>query len=277
MNSRNLVAIFGKKIFLGLWLVLTVFPLYWVFVTSFKPASEIFTNSPSYWPRNWSFESYQKLFDYSNFGAYIANSLLTALAASVIVLIIAMLSGYVLARFSFAGRGAITLAFLCTQMIPGFIALGPLYLLMSQLNLLNSRSGLILLYVGMLIPFSAIMLRGFFERVPPALEEAAMLDGCGRFKTLFLVIAPTVLPGIAATFIFAFVACWNELFLAVIMINDDLKATIPVGMNAFVGQYTIDWAAMSAGAVVAVLPTLVLFAFARRFIIEGLTAGSIKD
>jgi multiple sugar transport system permease protein len=168
------------------------------------------------------------------------------------------------------------MAFLVTQMIPAFIALGPLYLLMVNLGLVDDRFGLILVYVAVCIPFCTIMLRGFFANIPDALEEAAMIDGCSRISALFRVIVPVMKPGIVAAFIFNFVNCWNELFLSVTLMNKDENKTIPTALNGFITSFNIDWGSMSAAAVLTILPTMILFAFASRYIVQGLTAGAVK-
>ncbi|MFC5829420.1 carbohydrate ABC transporter permease [Nonomuraea insulae] len=266
----------AKVVVLGVWLLITLFPLYWIVVTSLKPKPEIFAVPLRYWPANLTFEHYAELFSFADFGAYLLNSLLVSLVAAAAVTAIGVLGGYTLARFAFPGRGALMLAFLVTQMIPLFIALGPLYLLMSDLDLLNRLAGLMLVYVAMLVPFATIIMRGFYERVPVALEEAAQVDGASRLVAMVRVVIPVMLPGIAATFIFAFVQCWNELFLAITFIDSEDAKTIPVAMNSFITQYDIDWGSMAAATVVSVLPTLVLFAAIRRYIVEGLTAGAVK-
>ncbi|MEV4563496.1 carbohydrate ABC transporter permease [Nonomuraea sp. NPDC049419] len=266
----------AKVLVLGVWLLITLFPLYWIVVTSLKPQPEIFSVPLRYWPSKVTFEHYEELFSFADFGTYLLNSLLVSLVSAGVVTAIGVLGGYTLARFAFPGRGALMLAFLVTQMIPLFIALGPLYLLMSDLDLLNRLAGLMLVYVAMLVPFSTIIMRGFYERVPVALEEAAQVDGASRLAAMVRVVIPVMLPGIAATFIFAFVQCWNELFLAITFIDSEDAKTIPVAMNSFITQYDIDWGSMAAATVVSVLPTLVLFAAVRRYIVEGLTAGAVK-
>jgi multiple sugar transport system permease protein len=268
--------LFVKVIFLSLFLVFTVFPLYWIFVTSLKPAKEMFTFPIQYWPENVTFENYINIIKISNFDVYIFNSLVLSFVAGTISLIIATLGGYVLARFEFKGKTQVIFAFFITQMIPLFIGLAPLYLLMSKLELLNRLPSLMLMYTVMMVPFCTVMMKGFFERIPSSLEEAAMMDGCSRISALFKVIIPVMLPGLAATFIFAFVQCWNELFLAIMFIDKEEAKTIPVAMNSFITKFDIDWGAMSAATVLSVIPTLILFAFAQKYIVEGMTQGSIK-
>lgn len=261
---------------LAVWLIITLFPLYWIVMTSFKPANQIAEYPVRYWPRVFSLENYAKLFGKTVFGHAIVNSVIVAISAAAVATLIALLSAYVLSRFHFRGKGGVMMAFLVTQMIPAFIALGPLYQMFTNLGLVDSRFGLVLIYVAMTIPFSAIMLRGFFDNVPDSLEEAAMIDGCSRFTALWRVIIPVMGPGIIATFIFNFVNVWNELFLAVTLINTNERKTIPTALNGFISSFNIEWGPMAAAAVLTILPTMLLFAFASKWIVEGLTSGATK-
>ncbi|EGX55554.1 binding-protein-dependent transport systems inner membrane component [Streptomyces zinciresistens K42] len=265
-----------KFTFLGGWLLFTVFPLYWIAVTSLKAPGDIFRFPLAYWPEQWSLENYSGLFGKADFGTYLVNSLVVATVAGATATAISMLSAYVLARFEFRSKSALLMAALVTQMIPSFIALGPLYLLMTDLRLVDNRFGLILVYVAVCIPFSTVMLRGFFENIPDALEEAAMIDGLSRFSALFRVLLPVMRPGIIAAFIFNFVNCWNELFLSVTLMNSDSNKTVPTALNGFISSFNIDWGSMSAAAVLTILPTMLLFAFASRHIVQGLTSGAVK-
>ncbi|WP_419999070.1 carbohydrate ABC transporter permease [Streptomyces boninensis] len=265
-----------KIAFLSLWLLFTIFPLYWIAITSLKAPGDIFTYPISYWPETFSLENYRGLFGKANFGTYLTNSIIVATVAATVATAVSMLSGYVLARFEFRTKSALLMAALVTQMIPAFIALGPLYLLMTDLQMVDNRFGLILVYVAVCIPFCTVMLRGFFENIPDALEEAAMIDGLSRFATLFRVLLPVMRPGIIAAFIFNFVNCWNELFLSVTLMNSDDTKTIPTALNGFISSFNIDWGSMSAAAVLTIAPTMVLFAFASRHIVQGLTTGAVK-
>lgn len=261
---------------LTIWMIITLFPLYWIALTSFKPASQIAEFPVRYWPREFSLENYVSLFQKAQFGQYLVNSILVSASAALVATTIALFSAYVLSRFTFRGKGAVMLAFLITQMIPAFIALGPLYQMFSNLGLVDKRFGLVLVYIAMTIPFSSIMLRGFFDNVPDSLEEAAMVDGASRTGALFRVIVPVMTPGIIATFIFNFVNTWNELFLAVTLIHSDDNRTIPTALNSFISSFNIEWGPMSAAAVLTILPTMVMFAFASRWIVAGLTQGATK-
>jgi multiple sugar transport system permease protein len=276
ITTQSRVGTVVRFIALGIWLVITLFPLYWIVVTAVKPRNDIYAFPVEYWPKSFSLENFVNLFAVSNFGTYLTNSIIVSVVAATAVTLISLLSGYVIARFEFRAKSAVLMAFLVTQMIPGFIALGPLYQLMVNLGLVNDRSGLVLVYIAMCIPFSTIMLRGFFENVPDALEEAAMIDGCSRIGALFRVLVPVMTPGIVAAFIFNFVSCWNELFLSVTLLTSDANKTVPTALNGFITSYNIDWGSMSAAAVLTIIPTMVLFAFASKYIVQGLTSGAVK-
>lgn len=265
-----------RVVSLALYFIIMAFPLYWIVITSLKPQKEIFSYPVHYWPKQFTLQNYINIFKVSKFNVYIANSLLVSVSSAIIVIVIAICSAYVLARFQFRGHKQIMLGFFVTQMLPGFIALAPLYMLMSNMHLLNHRISLILMYTVILIPFSTIMLRGFFQRIPSNLEEAALIDGCSQLSALIRVIIPIMLPGISSMFIFAFVQNWNELFLAVMFIDNESLKTLPVAMNSFILKFNVDWGSMSAGTVLSVLPTILLFALAQRFIVEGLTQGAVK-
>ncbi|TLS48705.1 carbohydrate ABC transporter permease [Paenibacillus antri] len=274
--TKTRVLLSLKVLYLSLHLILMVFPLYWIVMTSLKPKKDIFSFPLHYWPQQFTLENYINIFKISKFHVYIGNSLLVSVLSAVIVIAISILSAYVMARFTFRGHKQIMMAFFSTQMLPGFVSLAPLYLLLAELDLINTRFSLLILYTVGLIPFSTIMLRGFFQRIPSSLEEAAMIDGCSRLGSLYRVILPVMLPGIASTFIFAFVQNWNELFAAVMFIDSESMKTLPVAMNSFIMKFDVDWGAMSAGTVLSVIPTVILFAFAQRYIVEGLTQGAEK-
>jgi len=278
-RSRSRITAGGvvKVAGLALWLLITLFPLYWIVLTSFKSPQTVNKFPIEYWPSEPSVQNYAKLFSDANFGVFLANSAIVSLVAGATSTLIALLSSYVISRFEFRGKGAVLIAFLLTQMIPAFIALGPLYTMMTDLGLVDSKPGLILVYIAVCIPFSTVMLRGFFENVPDALEESAMIDGCSRLGALFRILVPVMTPGIIAAFIFNVVNCWNELFLSVVLMQSEENRTIPAALNSFISTFNVDWGSMSAAAVLTILPTMVLFAVASRWIVAGLTAGSVKE
>ncbi|MFC5405943.1 carbohydrate ABC transporter permease [Cohnella soli] len=276
VKKRSIGEHLVRILVMAVHLVVVVFPLYWMLITSLKPKKDIFSLPIHYWPKTITFQNYENIFKITKFHIYIMNSVIVSLGAALVVLAVSTLSSYVLARFKFRGSNQVMFFFFLTQVIPAFIGFAPLYLMMSKLHLVNSLPGLALVYTVMAIPFSTIMLKGFFQRVPSSLEEAAQIDGCSRLGALVRVILPVMLPGLSATFIFSFVQNWNELFFSVMVIDSEKLKTIPVAMNSFITKFDVDWGSMSAATVLSVIPTLILFALCQKLIVQGLTQGAEK-
>lgn len=276
MSKKRIWKIFKFLILAG-FLVLTMFPFVWMLLTSLKGSQgEIYAFPVKYLPDPVSFVNYASMLWKGNFARYLLNSFLASMVAAACAVFISILASYVISRFRFRFKNVLLLFFLVTQMIPMFIMLAPLYQLLARVKMLNNLFSLAMLYTNMMIPFSVVTLCGFFDGVPKSLEEAAWIDGCGYLRALFRVVAPVIMPGIAATFIFAFINSWNELFMSVMFIDVDKYKTIPVGLNALILKYDIKWGEMAAGTIMSLIPTMCLFTFAQKYMIEGLTAGSIK-
>lgn len=267
----------AKGLALGAFLLFAVAPLYWIFATSLKSPKEIYTFPLLYWPTEISFAGYRKLLGFAHFGRYFANSLIVTLLASIGGLAASVLSGFALSRFKAARRTrAIMLLFYFTQMVPGFILMTPLFLMLSRLGATDNLMVLAVVYAAGTIAFGAIMAKSFFDRIPASIEEAALIDGCDPLTALLRVVLPISLPGIVAIFSFAFVNIWNELFLAVILLSSEFKMTVPVALNSFISKAGVSWDVMSAGIVVALLPTMIVFALGQKYIVAGLTEGGVK-
>lgn len=276
-QARKTIGKIIKYLFLAVYLVVVLFPFVWMLLTSLKSTQgEIYAFPVKYLPSTPSFVNYASMLWKGNFSHYMLNSFFVSSVASLGAVFIGILAAYVISRYRFKAQGAVLFFFLFTQMIPMFIMLAPLYQMLAKMNLLNNIWTLALLYTNMMIPFSVVTLRGFFSGVSSTIEEAAQIDGCGRLRALFSVIVPIMLPGIAATFIFAFINSWNELFMAIMFIDVDKYKTIPVGLNALILKYDIKWGEMAAGTIMSLVPTIVLFSFAQKYMVEGLSAGAVK-
>ncbi len=280
IKKKTPLKMFGstvKFLVLSMFLVIVLFPFIWMFITSIKGSqAEIYAFPIIYWPETPSLDNYINIFKVGNFGKYFLNSFIVSTCAATVSVIFGIFGGYVLARFKFRLKKGILFFFLFTQMIPMFVMLAPLYEMMAEMHMVNNLWGLCILYINMTIPFSLVTLRGFFQGVPKELEEAAQIDGCGRMRALFKVILPVIMPGIASTFIFAFVNSWNELFVATMFVDVDAYRTIPVALNSLILKYDIKWGEMAAGTIVAILPTMAMFTFAQKYMAAGLTAGAVK-
>lgn len=266
-----------RFVILAFFLLAVLAPLYWLLITSFKTNSEINSLQVNYWPHTFTTENYKKLFEVTNFGIYMRNSLIVTLATSVIVLVLSVSGGYALARYEFKGKKFVLIAFLVSQMIPTILLFIPMFIIFGKFKLNNTLQSLIILYTVFNTPFCLITLRGFFERIPVSLEEAARVDGCNKAQALIKIIMPVLFPGIVATFVFAFTGAWNELLAGIMFINSNSLKTIPVAINAFIGKYSIDWGQMSAACMIALIPTVIFFAVVQKYIVQGLTQGAVKE
>ncbi len=267
---------FGRVIILLFFFILVIAPIYWLFITSLKLPKDIATLNLQYWPENPTIANYVKLWNTSQFPAYLKNSLIISVISGIFVLLISIGGGYALARYRFRMKRITLIGFLVSQMIPLTLLLIPLFLVFSKMGLTDTMASLVILYVILNTPFCVITMQGFFMNIPTSIEEAAIIDGCGKMTVLTKIVLPIMLPGIIAVFIFAFIGAWNDLLGGVMMINTEAKKTIPVGLSAYVGQFSINWGEMTAGGMLALIPSAILFAIAQKFIVEGLTAGAVK-
>ncbi len=268
----------GRAVLLTIYLLAAIIPLYWIFVTSIKGSKNIFTLPIVYFPKEWNFEGYRKLFSFANFGHYFRNSLLVAVFSSFFAMVISISSGFALSRYKNRKmKRHIELLLYFSQTIPSFIIMVPLFTMFTKLKLTNSLVSLSFVYVATVVAFSTIMSKSFFDKVPVSLEEASMIDGCTTFQSLFRVILPITIPGMAAIFCFAFINIWNELFLAVMLLMTNDKMTVPVALNSFISKAGISWDVMSAGIIIALLPTMIVFGIGQKYIVAGLTEGSVKE
>lgn len=268
---------FCRFLFLTFYFLITVFPFFWMISTSVKATqAEIYAFPVIYWPKQPTFQNFINIAIKGNFLQYFANTFYYSAVGALGGTFVAILAAYVLSRLRFKGRNAMLFLFLFTQMLPAFVGMAPQYQMMSKLGLINTRAGVIILYLCSVIPYSVVTLRSFFDNIPVTLEEAAMIDGCSRMRSMWKVAIPLMLPGIASTLIFDFVNLWNNLFTGILYLDSDNLKTVSVGLNAMIQKYDILWGELMAGTLIAVLPTMVLFALLRKYMIAGLTSGAVK-
>ncbi len=266
-----------RALMLALFLITAVLPLYWIVVTSLKGPKEIYTFPLRYFPERLTLDSYKKLFSFTMFGRYFLNSLLLAFFSSFAAMAVSIGAGFALSRYRLKREKArVLLALYFTQTIPTFILMVPLFTFFSKIGMVDRLWSLGIVYVATVVAFSTIMSKSFFDRIPSSLEEAARIDGCSLMQSMIMVILPVTLPGMAALFSFAFINIWNELFLAVMLLLSNEHMTVPVALNSFISKAGISWDVMSAGIVMALLPTMVVFGIGQKYIVAGLTEGSVK-
>lgn len=261
--------------------LITLFPFIWMISTSFKPANEVYRYPPTFIPLKPSFNGFITILTKSsssfNFIKWTLNSSVVSVFTTIFSMIIAALAGYGLSRFKFKFKGALTYTILTTQVLPGSLLIVPLYIIMSNLKLLDTRFGLILAYSTFAVPFCTWMLKGFFDTIPASLDEAAMIDGAGRFRLFATIILPLTTPGLVATGLFSFITGWNEYLFASTFMKSYENWTLPIGIASFQGQYSTDWATIMAGSVLITIPVVALFLIFQKHLVGGMTAGAVKQ
>src|SRR5256714_1950794 len=259
-------------------LLVTLAPVYWLITISFKHEMDQFAVPPKWFSFSPTLEHYVDAFVARSFAQYLFNSLLVAVASTACALVIGTLAAYSLARFRLPRNldRKLALWILSTRMFPAIVTAVPLFLIMRDLRLVNTRLSLIIVYTSFNLPFVVWMMRGFFAEVPRDLEEAAMVDGDSRMGALRRVILPLVAPGLAATAVFCLIVSWNEFLFALVLTQTNEAMTLPVGIAGRVTQYGIKWGAMRAAAVVAMVPILAFALSVQKYLVRGLSLGAVK-
>jgi multiple sugar transport system permease protein len=262
---------------LGFLIVLfAVFPILWAFLTSVKREEAIITRVMQYIPQEVTFENYVAIWTRSNFPTLLTNSVVVTALTTVICAVIGTLASYAIARFQFRGRRELMLFYLVIRMFPAVMIIIPLFILMRNLGLLDSRLGLALAYTTFLLPVFIWMMKGFFDAVPLELEDAARIDGCSRIGAMVRVILPLVVGGLTATAVFVAIGAWNEFLFALMMTTSTGSRTWPVGLQLMVGEFQLPWGSLAAGGIISIIPVILLFALVQRALVRGLTAGAVK-
>ncbi len=253
-----------------------VFPVYWMVATAFKPGRDILDYKPHWFPAPATLSNFTNAIHRPYFWTNYKNSLIVVSSVVVLSLVVAFLAALALSRFRFYGRSAFIVLILAVLMLPLVALIIPLYITLSRVHLINTLTGVIVMYMTFVLPFSVWTLQGFMRGVPRELEEAAMVDGTTRFGAFVRILLPLVAPGLVATSIFAFVQAWNEFIIAYVFLHDSNKQTITVWLASFTNLHGTDWGPLMAGATLTALPVVVFFVLIQRRIAFGLTAGAVR-
>jgi arabinogalactan oligomer/maltooligosaccharide transport system permease protein len=262
--------------FLVLFTLATLYPALNIIGISLRTDDAFQTRSLAVWTSESSFRSYVTLFLETDFLIWMKNSFLVSFVVTLTGVILASTSGYALSRFNFMGRRAVLSSLLMTQMFPATMLLLPFFILLAKLKLMNSYLGLIIIYSSTALPFCIWQMKGYYDTIPPALEEAARMDGCSRFSAFIKVILPVSAPALVITALFSFMASWSEYVVAAIVLQDPGLYTLPLGLKSFQASLATQWGLYAAGAVVVSIPVTILFVSLSRFLVSGLTVGSVK-
>jgi raffinose/stachyose/melibiose transport system permease protein len=257
--------------------VVILYPLVILVSTSFRPGSEIFRNPLAFPdPSNLYFENFVTAWFVGGFGQYVLNSVVVVGASLVILVIICALASYALVQFDLPAEKALLLLIIGGFMLPAQALFVPNFLIMNELGLLNTRISLVIVYVAFSIPFTVFFFRQFFSTIPKDYAEAARLDGCSEFTIFSKIYMPLSIPAIMTVSVVQFVWLWNEFLYALVFITDDPKRTVPAGLMAFTGQLSTDWGPYTAGIIIAVIPSVIIFYAFQNYFIRGFTRGRVE-
>lgn len=277
-------------LFLVAFTFLAAYPVLWVLTIAFSGKQSLaladLPDSPTAWdllravtpwPEQWSLHNFTAVFTDQPFLTWMGNSAVISVTTTVLGVFLAMTAAYAFSRFRFPGQKAGMMSFLVSQMFPGTLMLIPLYIIVVQwLGLGSTRTGLVLIYGTTSVPFSVWMLKGYFDTIPRELEEAAFIEGASVGKVFWSIIIPLAKPALAITALFSFMSAWNEFILAATLMDKEEMYTAPVGLKFFVGGFSQQWGYFAAGSIVVSIPVVLLFYFLQKYLVSGLTAGSVK-
>ena len=262
--------------FLLTLLLIVVFPFFWMTITSFKSEDQMRSLVSMFWPSPFVTDNYRQLLGKTDFLAWYRNSIVVAFSSTLVAAAVGTIGAYALARLRFLGRAFMASAVLITYLVPPSILFIPLYAQIRNLGLADSLTGLVAAYPSFTVPFVTWLLMGYFESIPEELEESAMIDGATRFGAFYRVVLPLAAPGLLAAGLYAFTQAWNEFLYALVFITDVKLRTLPVGLSTFITGDVYGWGFLMAGAVLTTLPVIAAYIYLQRYMVEGLTAGSVK-
>ena len=270
----------GKKVSLTIsaWTMGFLFfaPYLQMLLTALKPKEEITAIPATYFPKKWAFENFIGVWKEIPLMGFIKSSFIISISATIIVIFIAVPAAYYVARNNFRGKKLFLLLGRVTQMFAPTALVVGIFREIVKLNLVDTYLALILIYAAFNMAFSIWILSSFFASIPQEIEEAAWIDGCNRFTTLTRIVLPLALPGLVTAFIFTFIAAWNEFVIALTLTSSPEREPLTVGLTSLIGQYQVQWNYLFAGSIIAIVPVVVLFALIEKWLVGGLTAGSVK-
>ncbi|MFC5171471.1 sugar ABC transporter permease [Streptomyces mutomycini] len=253
--------------------VIAVFPVLWVLLTSLKPAK--FASTTDFFKET-TFENYTNLIKDTEFLSWFGNSVIVAGLSTVIGVFVSATTGYAVSRFRFPGKRGLMWTLLVTQMFPVAVLIVPIYNIMSTMGLLNQPAGLVITYLTISVPFCAWMMKGFFDTIPREIDESGQVDGLTPFGTFWRLILPLAKPGLAVTAFYSFITAWGEVAYASAFMVGDENLTLAGGLQKFVNQYGAQWGPMTAASVLIAIPAALVFLFAQKHLVTGMSAGAVK-
>jgi multiple sugar transport system permease protein len=258
------------------FLFFVLFPFYWVIITSFKTDLQIQQFQSVFWPNPWTLGQYSELLFKTPYLTWFKNTVFVATTSTIVAVGLAALAGYALARLKFRGASTITTALLITYLLPGALLFIPLYRILTTLGIINTHMALIVTYPTFLMPFATWVMLGYYRSIPEDLEDAAMIDGATRLGAFLRVTLPLAAPALLSVTLFAFTNAWNEFLFAFVFITSENLKTLPIGLQLLVFGDILPWGMLMGAALLMAIPVMVVYIYAQKFLVEGLTAGSVK-
>lgn len=275
-SSYRILPAAAGYIILAAAIVMALFPALWMFISSLKDASEIFSLPPSFVVEHPSFENYYRVLFETTVPRAFFNSLLISVITTGMVILIAAFAAYGFARFALPGGKALSTGLLFGQMMPAVVLLVPLFKIYSSIGFIDTYRVNIVTNLAVNMPMAVLTITAFFRSIPEEMDEAAMIDGCSRIGAMFRIVMPNSAPGLVTAGIFAFLNTWEEFMFSMNFVNSAKYKTLAVAIKEFKGQFIIDWGGMMSAAVVISFPVLLVFLFCNKYFIKGLTSGSVK-
>ncbi len=263
-------------IFLTVFTMGTIYPILNIIGISLRKDNAFQSKSLAFISANSGWDSYLKLLTETQFLIWLKNSIVISIAVTILGVALASTSAYALSRYKFKGRQLGMTSLLTTQMFPATMLLLPFFIILSKLGLINSYVGLVIIYSSTALPFCIWQMKGFYDTIPLALEESAYMDGCNHFQAFYKIVLPLSTPALVITALFSFMASWSEYVVAAIILQDPELYTLPLGLKSFQSSLATEWGLYAAGAVVISIPVVILFVSLARFLVSGLTMGSVK-
>ena len=261
---------------LGFFTLFAIYPILRVLSISLRPGNRLLSKSLSIIPEDATLGAYMQLFNDEPFLVWLGNSMIISLAVTILGVGLAATAGYAFSRYRFKGRDASLLGIITTQMFPVPMLLLPLFIMLIKLGLYDSYIGLIVAYSATALPFTIWQMKGYYDKIPFSLEEAAMIDGAGPLYTFYRIVLPLALPALAITALFSFMTAWSEYLVAAVLLQDQDLYTLPIGLKQFTSNMEVSWGLYSAGAIIVSVPVVLLFLLLNRWLVSGLTLGSVK-
>jgi len=276
MISKRFLRLFFSYLALVAFSVIAIYPVLQVLTISLRPADRLLSTSLEIIPDNATLEAYVTLFTDRPFLLWMGNSLFVSFVVTLTGVTLASTTGYAFSRFSFIGKKVGLLSLLTTQMFPATMLLLPLYIMLIKLGLINTFLGVIVIYTATALPFTIWTMKGYYDTIPYSLEEAARIDGCNQFQAFYMIILPLAAPALVITALFAFMTAWSEYLVAAQILQDTALWTLPLGLKSFESNMTTEWGLYGASSLIVAFPVIVLFLALSRYLVSGLTLGSVK-